>query len=358
MSQCYNCKSPLPVFTFECGICGANNTPVGPDLTPIDLRDGEREMPEKWNDFSLNGCLYEDTPAPSPMMAAPSVDLPDRIDLRMHCPPVESQLTTNSCVANAIVGALEIHQKKAGLPLTDMSRLFVYFNARSLAGNEMIDCGTLIHHGMAAVLAYGACEARLWPFQQAMLAARPPVNCYQNAMKYEAVQYARTPRGVPALTALSQGLPVVFGMNAPPAYYEIAAQTGAMPRPDQIPPMQRPKSGHAMLMVGYDMADQTYLVRNSWSEKWADQGYCRIPFETMDAWAKAEDFWTIGAIEQAEGFSMSGPNMIDAMKGVGVSEETLSTAGGSLDRLRGDLRARLSSDLETAKRDFKKRLRD
>jgi len=315
-------------------------------------------MSDKWNEFSLNGCLFENKPAPSPMLGAPSVSLPDRIDLRMHCPPVESQFATNSCVANAVVGALEMHQIKAGLPLTDLSRLFVYYNARSLAGNERIDCGTLIHHGMAAVLAYGACEARMWPFEQAMIPARPSVNCYQNAMKYEAVQYARTPRGAPALTALSNGLPVVFGMTAPPAYYEIAAQTGAMPRPDQAPSMRHSNSGHAMLIVGYDMADKTYLVRNSHGAQWADQGYCRIPFETMDAWSKAEDFWTIGAIEQAEGFSMSGPSMIDAMQGVGVSEEVLNTAGSSLDRLRSDLRARLSSDLETAKRDFKKRLRD
>lgn len=315
-------------------------------------------MSNDWNDYSLNGCLFEDAPTSSPMLGAQKADLPDRVDLRIHCPPVESQYTTNSCVANAVVGALEIHQKKAGLPLTDLSRLFVYYNARSLANNEMIDCGSLIHHGMAAVLAYGACEERMWPFQPAMIAARPPVNCYQNAMRYEAVQYARTPSGEPALAALARGLPVVFGISAPPAYYEIATRTAIMPRPDEIPPQQRPNSGHAMVIVGYDLADRTYLVRNSWGPQWADNGYCRIPFETMDAWAKPEEFWTIGAIEQAEGFSLSGPSVVDAMKGVGVNEEALATVSGSLDRLRGDLRARLSSDLETAKRDFKKRLRD
>jgi len=320
-------------------------------------------MSNKWNDYSLEGCLFEDAAKPSPLLGVPDVDLPERIDLRMHCPPVESQFTTNSCVANAVVGALEVHQKKAGLPLTDLSRLFVYYNARSLAGNQMVDCGTLIHHGIAAVLAYGACEERLWPFQHAMIASQPPVNCYQNAMKYEAVQYARTPRGTPALTALAKGLPVVFGMTVPAAYYEIANQTGVMPRPDQIPPQRKPRAGHSMLLVGYDLADKTYLVRNSVGPEWADQGYCRIPFETMEAWSEAEEFWTIGAIEQAEGFILTGPSMVDSMRGVGVSEDVLNENArredsSSLDRLRGDLRARLSSDLETAKRDFKKRLRD
>ena len=314
-------------------------------------------MSNSWNDYSLSGCLFESNPKPAPLLSAPSITLPERIDLRMHCPPVEDQLNTNSCVANAVIGALELHQKKAGLPLTDLSRLFVYYNARALSDTEMQDGGSFIHHGMAAILAHGACEARMWPFQQAMVTTKPTQACYQNASYYEAVQYARTPRGVPALTALAQGLPVVFGIFAPGDYYDIAARTGVMPKPDQVNP-QQPPSGHAMLIVGYDLADKTYLIRNSWSSGWADQGYFRMPFETMDTWANAEDFWTIGAIEQAEGFKLTGPSMIDAMASVGVQMDTLEVGGNKLDRLRSDLRSRLSSDLETAKRDFRKKLRD
>lgn len=314
-------------------------------------------MSENWNDFSLNGCLFEEAPKAAPMLTTPSMNLPERIDLRVHCPPVENQLKTNSCVANAVVGALEIHQKKAGLPLTDLSRLFVYFNARTLSGNAGRDCGTYIHHGMAALLAYGACEERLWPFQTAMVKAPPPVTCFRNASKYEAVQYARTPKGKPALTALAQGLPVVFAIVAPGEYYQIAAQTGCMPRPQDMPPQRKPDSGHAMVLVGYDMADETYLVRNSWGSGWADGGYCRIPFETMDFWAHADEFWTIGAIEQATDFKLTGPSMVDAMSGVGATPEATEIGGSGLDRLRGDLRSRLSSDLETAKRDFRSKLR-
>ena len=314
-------------------------------------------MSEKWNNYSLNGCIFESKPSAAPVLAAPSINLPERVDLRMHCSPVENQTTTNSCVANAVVGALEYHQKKAGLPLTDLSRLFVYYNARSLSESEGQDNGSQIHHGMAAILAYGACEARVWPFQETMVTARPSESCYKNATQFEAVQYARTTRGVSAMTVLAQGLPVVFGIFAPGEYYDIAAQTGIMPRPDQVNPRQ-PPSGHAMLIVGYDLADKTYLVRNSWSAGWADQGYFRIPFETMDAWSREEDFWTIGAIEQAAGFKLTGPSMADAMQSVGIAADVLTVGGNNLDRLRSDLRSRLSSDLETAKRDFKSRLRD
>lgn len=348
-TKCWNCQMPLPVFTYACGVCGADNT-------PLDVISTGDDMSTPWSSYSLNGCLFESRPSAAPEVITPNIRLPDKVDLRVNCSPVEDQQRTNSCVANAVVGALEYHQRKAGLPLTDLSRLFVYWNARQLAGNETEDIGSQIHHGMAAVLAHGACEERLWAFEEPKVNQRPPPDAFQNATRYEAVQYARTPFGAPAMKVLAEGLPVVFGTFAPFDYYEIAAKTGVMPKPDQVRPTQ-PPSGHAMVLVGYDMTERTWIVRNSWSERWAEKGYCRIPFETIEAWSKPEDFWTIGAIEQAQGFKLAGPSLFDAMKGVGVDPGVLDVGGNSLDRLRSDLRARLSSDLETAKRDFRNRLR-
>jgi len=314
-------------------------------------------MSETWSEYSLQGCIFEAAPSSAPELQAPNTRLPQQVDLRVHCPPVENQLKTNSCVANAVVGALEFHQKKAGLPLTDLSRLYVYYNARRLSGTEMKDCGTYIHHGMASVMAYGACTAAMWPFNIENVTVAPPENCLQDAMRHEAVQYARAPRGESALAVLAQGLPIVFGIYVPNEYYREAHKTGTMPKPneDTVP---NPTSGHAMLIVGYDLSDRTYLVRNSWGTKFADGGYCRIPFETMEALSRPEDFWAIGAIEQAAGFKLTGPSMVDAMQGIGVDTSELTVGGKTIDRMRSDVRARLSSDLETAKRDFRKRLRD
>lgn len=314
-------------------------------------------MTQDWSDYSLQGCIFETTLSSAPEMQTTNIRLPQQVDLRSNCPPVEDQLRTNSCVANAVVGALEFHQIKAGLPLTDLSRLYVYYNARRLSGKEQEDCGTFIHHGMASIMAYGACEASLWPFREETVKTAPPPNCLENAMRHEAVQYARAPRGEQALMVIAQGLPIVFGMFAPREYYDVAVQTGTMPKPTEVN-HSHPPQGHAMLIVGYDLTDKTYLVRNSYGVRWADRGYCRIPFETMDAWARPEDFWAIGAIEQSEGFKLSGPSMADAMQGVGIDTDKITVGGNNLDRLRTDLRSRLSSDLETAKRDFKKRLRD
>ncbi len=306
-----------------------------------------------WSKYSTHGCLFESSPGPAPTLQAPAnSNLPRRVDLRGHCPPIEDQRATNSCVANAIVGALEIHQRKAGLPVTDLSRLFLYYNARALDKKEEADTGSLIHKGMAAVMAFGVCEERMWPFVEAMIPTRPTEGCYKNATSYEAIQFARTERGQPALAALAQGLPVAFGMYVPKKCYDAAAETGVMQMPDELPGPNQP-SGHAMLLVGYDLDKEAYLVRNSWGPGYGDGGYLWIPFKVMDATSPAEQFWTIGAIEQAPGMSLLGPTILESVESVTSQVEGPSP----LDGLRGELRERLNRKLDSARADFRNRLR-
>ncbi|MFN3313824.1 MAG: C1 family peptidase [Hyphomonas sp.] len=313
-------------------------------------------MTGNWSVYSLTGCRFEERPSAAPSLSVPDIRLPERVDLRPHCSPVEDQKRTNSCVAQAVVGAMEFHQIKARRPLTDLSKLFVYYNARTLSNANGADVGSYIHHGMASLLAYGACEERLWPFQEAMVTTRPTEAAYANGRDYEATQYARTPRGVPALAAVAHGLPVVFGMFAPGEYYQVAHETGRMPKPDEVE-TQRPPAGHAMLIVGYDLAERLYLVRNSYGAGWGQGGYCWIPFETIDFWSVDTDFWAIGAIEDAPGFKLMGPSLTDAMKGVGVGSDVLAARAHKLDELRAGLRQQLTSNLEAAKRDFRDKLR-
>lgn len=308
-------------------------------------------MPD-WTQYRTDGCLFENTPVAAPTLQAPGDDLPQHVDLRNICSAVEDQGSTGSCVANAIVGALEMHQRKARLPVTDLSRLFLYYNARALAKNEEKDSGSFIHHGMAALMAFGICEERMWPYLEPMFTTRPTEACYENATRYEAVQFARTPRGRSALAALAQGLPVAFGMSIPGNCYRVAGETGVMPMPEELPDPGQP-SGHAMLLVGYDLAKEAYLVRNSWGTRFGENGYCWIPFKVMDAWSRPDHFWTVGAIEQAPGFSLIGPSM----------DETVTNATGGmkgpspLDALRGQLRDRLNTKIDTARADFRSRLR-
>ncbi|MGB3624290.1 MAG: C1 family peptidase [Henriciella sp.] len=310
-------------------------------------------MTDYWNDQPLNGCLLETTPVEAPMLMGSQGSLPDRIDLREFCSPVEHQQKTNSCTANAIVGALEYHQRRAKQPQIDLSRLFVYYNARRLSDMENKDVGSFIHHVMAAVLAYGACEERIWPFQPAMVNTQPTQAAYQNAMLHEAVQYARTPLGPAVFQALASGLPIVFGAVFPSSLYQEAHQTGTMSVHTEA--FERPQMGHAMLIVGYDMPSKTWLVRNSWGEQYAEKGYFRIPFDTMSTFSDPTHFWTIGAIEQAQGLSLSGASLMGTQQKIqaNAKADMASVLAGKRDDVRSELRSRL----DEAKSDFRSRLR-
>ena len=71
--------------------------------------------------------------------------LPAKVDLRAYMTPIENQGNLNSCVANAVAGAYEYLAKRhLGDDSYDVSRLYVYYNARRRSGAENEDEGSLI----------------------------------------------------------------------------------------------------------------------------------------------------------------------------------------------------------------------
>lgn len=57
-------------------------------------------------------------------------DLPDSVDLREDLSPIEDQSAVSSCTANAIAGAYEYLAMREFDQSGDVSRLFIYYNAR------------------------------------------------------------------------------------------------------------------------------------------------------------------------------------------------------------------------------------
>ena len=61
--------------------------------------------------------------------------LPQKVDLRDHLTEVEMQVG-NSCVANAFAGAYEYLAKRTNGESSDVSRLYIYYNARWLEDSQ------------------------------------------------------------------------------------------------------------------------------------------------------------------------------------------------------------------------------
>ena len=276
-------------------------------------------MPQDYSKYRTDGCLLEETPSAAPTLQADHAgQLPERVDLRGLCSPVENQGHVGSCAANAVVGALEYHQRLSGQSVTDLSRLFVYYNARKIGGTTAQDSGTFIHHVMASVLAFGACPERMWPYQQAMWPTEPIKACYQGAEQFGAISYARTGVGLGSKAAVANGL-------------------------------------HAMLIVGYDDARGAWLVRNSWGPEWGDLGHLWIAYDVMEHYSHPHAFWTIGAIESRANLAVSGPSQQQALSS--VQAEAPAQMSSAISRLKRDLGADLASSLEQSKRGIRERLR-
>jgi C1A family cysteine protease len=225
------------------------------------------------------------------------VFVPDSVDLRPHCSPIYDQGQLGSCSANAIGGALDFMHHMADGTFFGPSRLFIYFNERTLEGTIPDDAGACLRDGIKSVNAQGACTETTWPYDVTQFAVTPPQSAYIEAQNFQAISYRRVPLFLPMVkSALAVGLPVVIGIQIYDSFESDAvAQTGNVPMPDTQ--AEQLLGGHAVCIVGYDDATQTFLVRNSWGAAWGDAGHFHLPYAfvanptlTSDAWAisKAE----------------------------------------------------------------------
>lgn len=210
------------------------------------------------------------------------------IDLRRWCSPVEDQGRLSSCVGNAVVSGLELLNIKVGRPHVDLSRLFVYYNARLFHNAADKDEGTFIRLAMNTLEALGTCKEQSWPYMTSNVLLRPKWSCYSEAYghkigRYELISGTGDTRNDAIVDALSGGYPVVFGMDVDTGFQA----TGA----DGMVRFSGPGlGGHAMLIVGADVTKRLFTARNSWGQGWGDSGYCYIPFKALDD-HDAGDFW-------------------------------------------------------------------
>jgi C1A family cysteine protease len=230
--------------------------------------------------------------APIEVLAA----LPTSIDLRSACPPVYDQGQLGSCTANAIAAALEFDQMKQHLSQVFIpSRLFIYYNERTIEHTVSSDSGAMLRDGMKSVAGQGACPEEMWPYTIEQFQEQPTQDCYQAALQNRAILYRRVTRNLNQMKGcLASGYPFIFGFTVYESFESPqVAQDGHVPMPQ---PNEAVQGGHAVLAVGYDDAHQWWIVRNSWGANWGIQGYFTLPYTYLTTQSLSSDFWTIKTV--------------------------------------------------------------
>jgi C1A family cysteine protease len=228
-------------------------------------------------------------------IAKPPKKLPASVDLRPGCSPVEDQGQLGSCTANALVGNLEFLEKKAGQTVTDLSRLFIYYNERAMEGTINEDSGAMIRDGVKSLVKQGVCAEKKWPYVITKFAVKPPASCYREALKHQVLSYHRILTLQQMKQCLAEGYPFVFGFTVYDGFESATvAKTGKLDMPK---PTEKVLGGHAVTAVGYDDATKRFLVRNSWGTDWGLKGYFTMPYDYASNNNLADDFWTLRAME-------------------------------------------------------------
>ena len=225
--------------------------------------------------------------------AARITTLPPSVDLRPGCPPVYDQGQLGSCTANAIAAAIQFEQirQKEPKPFAP-SRLFIYYNERVMEHTVGQDAGAQIRDGMKSVNHIGACPETDWPYVITKFAQKPPTRAFKDARLGKALSYQRVVQTLDQMKGcLASGLPIVLGISVYESFEsQQVARSGIVPMP---PISEKLLGGHAILAVGYNDAEQRFIMRNSWGTSWGMQGYFTIPYAYLTDSNLCDDLWTI-----------------------------------------------------------------
>ena len=239
--------------------------------------------------------------------------LPDSVDLKEWCSPIEDQGELGSCTAQAGVGLVEYFERRAFGRHIDGSRLFLYKATRNML-HSTGDTGAFLRTTMGAMTLFGVPPEEFWPYDLANFDKEPPAFCYAFAQNYQTISYYRLdPPGTSkeallkqSKTNLAGGLPSMFGFTVYSSISQ-ATTTGKIPYPTSG---ENILGGHAVVAVGYDDTMKikntnpgetettgAMLIRNSWGTDWGSGGYGWLPYEyilrgiAVDWWSLLKNEW-------------------------------------------------------------------
>ncbi len=234
---------------------------------------------------------YRDVHDERDLRFVPSIKrLPAKADLSRFCGKVYDQYRTQSCSANALASALTLDANQRDEELVPPSRLFMYYNARTLTNGERTDSGTTIRNAIKAYARDGACPEAQWPFLEHDITKRPGHTCYRDAERL-VVRYHRIAQTIDDLrAALAQGRAFIFGIEAYGQPFTEAAKSARLRLPRKSDTLF---GGHALIAVGYDSARNSFLARNSLGPTYARDGFFWIPDAYFTNAELTYDFWTV-----------------------------------------------------------------
>jgi C1A family cysteine protease len=174
---------------------------------------------------------------------------------------------------------------------TDLSRLFVYYNARAIEGNVDTDYGVVyIRNALKGIKQYGICTEEIWPYDISKFAIRPTDVAYDDGVKRKISGYTSIPSIAEMLEVLNNESPIIIGMDIFENFLSVNKANPVVAKPDTT---DFDIGGHAVAVIGYSIPKQQFLIKNSFGDDWGDAGYGWLTFEYVKDYAFDKWFFTV-----------------------------------------------------------------
>lgn len=221
-------------------------------------------------------------------------DRPKSIDLSNFCPAVRNQGDVYSCVGWAVgYGALTIkkaikNQWTSKKKITDQaySAMFIYNQIKT--GN--CSQGARISDALSFLKTQGDCLASNFDTDIEDCEMQPstsmlnslPLDTITDYLSLFGIKATNKQKVNSLIRALARQEPVIVGMSVRKNFYQLQGAKYWWPDLGN----STPAGGHAMVVVGYDLASASFLLFNSWGTDWGNKGLIRIKFDDFGAFCK------------------------------------------------------------------------
>jgi C1A family cysteine protease len=242
--------------------------------------------------------------------------LPKSFSLKQYAPLPGDQTNYGTCVAWASAYAARTISESVALNRRNQtettqnvfSPVYVYRNIRP----DDPEClrGAQIYSALDLMRDSGA--VRMLDIERSVDFPRVDLSNYRESRRYPIGGYvtlfSREDKQKPALItrivkkSLSEGKPVVIGMNTPDSFIEAKNVWEPTENPGNF------YGGHALCVVGYDDDRGAFEIINSWGRKWGNGGFIWVPYKifvdfVMESYEMIENLAIYSDTVKYEGFS-------------------------------------------------------
>lgn len=253
------------------------------------------ELPEEKRRVLLGAVPPRDGGAVRPSQPRAPATIPDRVDYRPHDPGIRDQGQCGSCWSFATIGTLEVYLRWRNARLDgdlDLSEQRLVACVGSGCGGYQVD------RALARVASEGAFAEACNPYRASDDEGLCRLGCPEPLARLRSWGDAVAPRTVCEETADAR--PESFNLALAAALAERGPLAVVMSVPQEFfayeSGVYRTVIGtyagcHAVVLVGYDRPERYWILKNSWSSDWGEDGYARVSWDDAHAHLGALAYW-------------------------------------------------------------------